>query len=192
MKIIVGLGNPGAKYSGTRHNIGFEVLGELARKYQAGKPGLAHEAELAEVLIGSEKILLVAPQTYMNLSGRSVASVMKFYKLPVEDLLVVCDDMNLPCSQLRLRAGGASGGQKGLKDIISALGTEEFPRLRFGIGRPPGKMDVVTFVLKPFLAEEVPDVQLAIQQAVHAVELWIQQGIIPAMNQVNTRAAGSA
>ncbi len=192
MKIIVGLGNPGGKYSGTRHNVGFEVLGELARKYQAGKPALAHEAELVEVLIGSEKILLVAPQTYMNLSGRSVASVVKFYKRPVEDLLVVCDDMNLACGQLRLRAGGASGGQKGLKDIISALGTEEFPRLRFGIGRPPGKLDVVTFVLKPFLAEERPIVQLALQQAVQAVELWVQQGIIPAMNQVNTKAAGSA
>ena len=188
MKVIVGLGNPGAKYAGTRHNVGFAVLEALGRKHQAGKVTRGHEAELAEVNIQGEKVLLVRPQTYMNLSGRSVGSIVKFYKLPLENLLVVCDDLNLPCGQLRLRAGGSSGGQKGLRDIIYHLGSEQFPRLRFGIGRPPGKMDVTTYVLKPFRAEETADVELALAQALTGVELWIREGILAAMNQVNTKS----
>ncbi len=188
MKVIVGLGNPGAKYAGTRHNVGFAVLEALGRKHQAGKVTRGHEAELAEVNIQGEKVLLVCPQTYMNLSGRSVGSIVKFYKLPLENLLVVCDDLNLPCGQLRLRAGGSSGGQKGLRDIIYHLGSEQFPRLRFGIGRPPGKMDVTTYVLKPFRAEETADVELALAQALTGVELWIREGILAAMNQVNTKS----
>lgn len=188
MKVIVGLGNPGAKYAGTRHNVGFAVLEALGRKHQAGKVTRGHEAELAEVNIQGEKVLLVCPQTYMNLSGRSVGSIVKFFKLPLENLLVVCDDLNLPCGQLRLRAGGSSGGQKGLRDIIYHLGSEQFPRLRFGIGRPPGKMDVTTYVLKPFRAEETADVELALAQALTGVELWIREGILTAMNQVNTKS----
>lgn len=191
MKIVVGLGNPGGKYDGTRHNIGFDVVVALARKFQAGKVTIAHHSELAEVMIGSEKVLLATPQTFMNLSGRAVSSLVKFYKIALDDLLIVCDDLNLECGQLRLRSGGASGGQKGLKDIISALGTEEFPRLRFGIGRPPGSMDVVTFVLKPFLAEERDEVALSVQNSVQAVGLWVREGILAAMNQVNTKKAPS-
>lgn len=187
MKVIVGLGNPGAKYDGTRHNIGFVVLGMLGRKFEAGPVTRGHEAEMAELLIGSEKVLLFAPQTYMNLSGRAVGSLARFYKLAPEDLLVVCDDLNLPCGQLRLRAGGSSGGQKGLQDIIHQLGTEQIARLRFGIGRPPGSMETSTYVLKPFLPTERESVELACHQAVDAVELWVREGTTAAMNKVNTK-----
>ncbi len=187
MKVIVGLGNPGTKYDGTRHNIGFVVLGMLGRKFQAGPVSRGHEAEMAELLIGSEKVLLFAPQTYMNLSGRAVGSLARFYKLMPEDLLVVCDDLNLPCGQLRMRAGGSSGGQKGLQDIIRHLGTEQIARLRFGIGRPPGSMDASTYVLKPFLPAERETVEHACHQAVEAAEMWVREGATAAMNQVNAR-----
>ena len=192
MKVVVGLGNPGQQYQGTRHNIGFEVLYELGRRLQAGGVKLTHSAEIAEAQFRGEKVLLVAPQTYMNLSGRAVGPILKFFKLTPADLLVVCDDLNLPCGQLRMRATGSSGGQKGLKDIIAHLGTEDVPRLRFGIGRPPGKMDVSTFVLKPFLAEERPDVQAAIDQAVQGIEWWLAEGVTLAMNRLNTKSADEA
>ena len=192
MKVIVGLGNPGGKYEGTRHNVGFEVLYELARKWQASGVTRAHEAEIAEVHVAGEKTLLVAPQTFMNLSGRSVGSLIKFYKVDLEDLLVISDDLNLPCGQLRLRASGSSGGQKGIRDIIAHLGTEDFPRLRVGIGRPPGRMDVSTFVLKRFLAEERETMDLAVRDAVDAVELWMREGVTAAMNKVNTKSPDKA
>lgn len=192
MKVIVGLGNPGGKYEGTRHNVGFEVLYELARKWQASGVTRAHEAEIAEVHVAGEKTLLVAPQTFMNLSGRSVGSLMKFYKVGLEDLLVISDDLNLPCGQLRLRASGSSGGQKGIRDIIAHLGTEDFPRLRVGIGRPPGRMDVSTFVLKRFLAEERETMDLTVRDAVDAVELWLREGVTAAMNKVNTKTPDKA
>ncbi|MFN3159578.1 MAG: aminoacyl-tRNA hydrolase [Rubinisphaera brasiliensis] len=192
MKVIVGLGNPGGKYEGTRHNVGFEVLYELARKWQASGVTRAHEAEIAEVHVAGEKTLLVAPQTFMNLSGRSVGSLMKFYKVDLEDLLVISDDLNLPCGQLRLRASGSSGGQKGIRDIIAHLGTEDFPRLRVGIGRPPGRMDVSTFVLKRFLAEERETMDLTVRDAVDAVELWLREGVTAAMNKVNTKSPDKA
>lgn len=192
MKVIVGLGNPGGKYEGTRHNVGFEVLYELARKWQASGVTRAHEAEIAEVHVAGEKTLLVAPQTFMNLSGRSVGSLMKFYKVDLEDLLVISDDLNLRCGQLRLRASGSSGGQKGIRDIIAHLGTEDFPRLRVGIGRPPGRMDVSTFVLKRFLAEERETMDLTVRDAVDAVELWLREGVTAAMNKVNTKSPDKA
>lgn len=192
MKVIVGLGNPGGKYEGTRHNVGFEVLYELARKWQASGVTRAHEAEIAEVHVAGEKTLLVAPQTFMNLSGRSVGSLMKFYKVDLEDLLVISDDLNLPCGQLRLRASGSSGGQKGIRDIIAHLGTEDFPRLRVGIGRPPGRMDVSTFVLKRFLAEERQTMDLTVRDAVDAVEMWLREGVTAAMNKVNTKSPDKA
>ena len=117
---------------------------------------------------------------------------MKFYKVDLEDLLVISDDLNLPCGQLRLRASGSSGGQKGIRDIIAHLGTEDFPRLRVGIGRPPGRMDVSTFVLKRFLAEERETMDLTVRDAVDAVELWLREGVTAAMNKVNTKSPDKA
>jgi PTH1 family peptidyl-tRNA hydrolase len=185
MKIVVGLGNPGAKYRGTRHNVGFEVVAELANRHGGSAPSLKHDAELVEIFLGGEKILLVAPQTYMNQSGRSVWPLVDFYKLPLEDLLIVCDDLNLDVGKLRLRAAGSAGGQKGLTHIIQQLGSQEFARLRIGIGRPPGRMNAADYVLAKFLSEERELVDEAVKSAAEGVELWVKDGCEKAMNQIN-------
>ncbi len=188
MKIVVGLGNPGRQYVNTRHNIGFEVLNELANRHQAGPSSLRHAAEIKEIFVAGEKILLCAPQTYMNLSGTSVASLVNFHKLPLEDVLIICDDLNLPSGQLRLRGSGSSGGQKGIKDIALKLKTEEFARLRFGIGRPPGRMDVSNYVLQKFSDSEQTDIQISVKIAADGVEAWIKEGAVKAMNQINSNS----
>lgn len=187
MKIVVGLGNPGAKYRGTRHNVGFEVVADLARRHGGGNPTLKHEAELVEIFVGGEKILLVAPQTYMNLSGKSVWPLVDFYKLPLDDLLVVCDDLNLDPGRLRLRASGSAGGQKGLKDIINRLGSQDFARLRIGIGRPPGRAKAEDYVLGKFFPEERELMEGTILAAADGVETWVREGCESAMNQINAR-----
>ena len=189
MKVVVGLGNPGSKYQNTRHNVGFEVVGELALRHGASKPRVKFEADIAEILIAGEKLLLAAPQTYMNASGRSVAKLVVFYKLPVEQLIIVCDDMNLPSGQLRLRKAGSAGGQKGLMNIIQALGTERISRLRIGIGRPRGRMDATDYVLGRFRKEEIDAINHGIMLAADGIELWANSGIDSAMTRVNAPSA---
>jgi peptidyl-tRNA hydrolase, PTH1 family len=185
MKIVVGLGNPGPNYERTRHNVGFRVIDELSQRLAAGKPRHRFDAAVAEGSLGSEKILLATPQTYMNESGRSVRQLIDFYALPLVDLLVVCDDFNLELARLRMRAGGSAGGQKGLADIIRKLATEEFQRLRIGIGRPPEQMDAAAFVLSKFKRSEEKSMDDAVLRAAEGVELWIRSGIGPAMNRIN-------
>ncbi len=185
MKMVVGLGNPGREYSRSRHNVGFAVVGELARRHGAGKPKSKFDAEVVEVFFGEQKIVLAAPQTYMNFSGRSVRKLVDFYRLSPDDLLVVCDDLNLQTGRLRLRRSGSAGGQKGLKNIIEQLGTGDFGRLRIGIGQPPGRMDATDYVLGRFRADEVETIDQAVAQAANAVESWCQGGIDAAMNQFN-------
>lgn len=187
MKIVVGLGNPGKQYEGTRHNVGYEVLAELARRYVSGRPQVKHQAELAEFLLGTEKVLLVSPLTFMNLSGRSVRPLVDFYKLPLEDLLVISDDLSLPTGQLRIKAKGSSGGQKGIENIIQLLGTQEFPRLRVGIDPTPPRWSTSDYVLGKFSPEQRPLVDVAVKKAADAVEVWIKQGVTPCMNQFNVR-----
>jgi PTH1 family peptidyl-tRNA hydrolase len=188
MRIIVGLGNPGNKYAGTRHNVGFDVLDELARAWSAERPRQRFEAEIRESAFAGEKCLLVAPLTYMNLSGRSVQQVVKFYQSPLEELLVVCDDLNLKLGQLRMRATGSAGGQKGLQSILQVLGTEAVPRLRIGIDRPPPEMDATDYVLQRFRKDELQVMDAAIPRAARGVELWIRDGIDAAMNATNPEA----
>ena len=185
MKVVVGLGNPGSEYARTRHNVGFDVLDELARRWQASPPKRKFQAALSEANFQGEKVLLVAPQTYMNLSGQSVAQIVKFYQLEATDLLVICDDMNIPLGNLRFRVSGSAGGQKGLKNIIDCLVTESVPRLRFGIGRPPGQQDAVEFVLAKFRKTEQSEVEFTAARAADGVETWIQHGIAAAMNLFN-------
>jgi peptidyl-tRNA hydrolase, PTH1 family len=185
MKIVVGLGNPGQKYAGTRHNVGFEVLAELARRWQGGRSKTRFDAELIEIVCRREKMLLVAPQTFMNLSGRSVQQIVKFYQTALENVLVVCDDLNLPSGQLRLRASGSAGGQKGLADILKSLGSDAIPRLRFGIGRPPGQMDPADYVLSQFRRDEQESIDVSLQQAADAAEVWANEGMTTAMNRFN-------
>ena len=134
MKLIVGLGNPGRKYEGTRHNVGYEVLRRLAERFGSGSPRTRFQGETVDAELAGDKVLLLCPRTYMNLSGSSVQPARDFYKLENSELLIVCDDFNLPISKIRLRVAGSAGGQKGLADIIRRLGSDEVPRLRVGIG----------------------------------------------------------
>ncbi|MCO6043922.1 aminoacyl-tRNA hydrolase [Aeoliella sp. ICT_H6.2] len=185
MKMIVGLGNPGKKYDNTRHNVGFELIGELAKRWQADRFRDKHQSQLAEIALAGEKVLLVAPQTFMNLSGVSVRLAADFYKLPPSDLLVVCDDFNLPLGTLRMRTKGSAGGQNGLDNIIQQLGTQDFARLRIGIGPVPERWSTVDFVLGKFARDEQELADQTIRRTADAVECWVRQGPTAAMNQFN-------
>lgn len=184
MKIVIGLGNPGRQYAGTRHNVGFDVIDYLAAGPGVGSSRSAFQADVSEMTEGGEKVLLVKPQTFMNLSGRTVRAVLDFYKLTPADLLVVCDDYNLPLGKLRVRAKGSHGGQNGLRNIQEQLGTDEYPRLRMGIGQPaPG--EAVDFVLTRFKPGERAAVEDAVAQAAAGVLVWVRQGLPACMNRVN-------
>ena len=185
MKLVVGLGNPGRKYKDTRHNVGYSVLTELSRRHGAGTARSKFHADVVEANIEGEKALLLAPLTYMNLSGTSVVEAARFYKLSLEDLLVICDDINLPLGKLRIRVKGSSGGQKGLADIIARLGDEQFARLRIGIGELPPGWDAPDFVLGKFNKKEKSEIEPAVMQAADAVALWARQGTEACMNRHN-------
>ena len=185
MKLIVGLGNPGKKYENTRHNVGFEVLNVLAARHGNGTAKEKFEGRLAEATIRGERALLLWPQTLMNRSGSSVGPTIEFYKLALTDVLVVCDDFNLPLGKLRFRSEGSAGGQKGLADIIRRVGSEEFSRLRIGIGPVPDAWDGADFVLGKFTAAERQEIDDAIPRAADGVQRWVAEGIGPAMNEFN-------
>lgn len=184
MKVVVGLGNPGSKYHGTRHNVGFAVLDALAASPKCGRAHSRFQAEIAELTEDATKVLLVRPDTFMNLSGRCVRQVVDFYQLPPEDLLVVCDDFNLPLGKLRARARGTHGGHNGLRDIQAHLGSTEYARLRIGVGAPQ-EGQAVDYVLGRFRPTEKPMIEDAIARATQAVGVWVHQGIDACMNQYN-------
>ncbi|MEO1498100.1 MAG: aminoacyl-tRNA hydrolase [Planctomycetota bacterium] len=188
MKIVVGLGNPGKEYQGTRHNVGFDVLRILADRWSAETPKRKFESYVAEARVREARVLLVWPQTYMNLSGRAVRQATDFYKLELEDLLVICDDLHLATDRLRLRGKGSSGGQNGLKNIAQQLGDEGYPRLRIGVGPTPDSKSTVDFVLGRFAKGEQDTVAVTLQQAADAVEVWANDGIGTAMNKYNGAA----
>lgn len=185
MKLIVGLGNPGKKYDQTRHNIGFEVIQALAQRHATAPGRLKFEGQIQEGLIGTEKILLLLPHTFMNLSGRCVRQVVDFYKIPEADLLLVCDDFHLPLGHLRLRSSGSDGGQKGLADTIRQLGTDQFARLRMGIGPVPEQWDAADFVLGKFGTHERKSVDEQIRRACEAVVTWVEEGGSATMSKFN-------
>jgi PTH1 family peptidyl-tRNA hydrolase len=185
MKLVVGLGNPGRRYQRTRHNVGYEALARLAARRSLGPPKARFQGDVVEAELAGQKALLLCPTTFMNLSGSSVREAMAFYKLPDQNLLVVCDDLNLPVGKLRLRTGGSSGGQKGLEDIIQKLGTDQFARLRIGIGAAPPQWDWADYVLSEFAADERPIIEQALEQAADAVELWAAEGPESCMNRYN-------
>ncbi len=184
MKLVIGLGNPGRQYAGTRHNVGFDVIDYLASGPGVGPAKAAFQAEVAEFTEGGEKVLLVKPQTYMNLSGRAVRAVVDFYKLAPADLLVVCDDFNLPLGKLRVRTKGSHGGQNGLRSIQEQLGTDEYARMRIGVGQP-GPGDAVDHVLSRFKPGERAVVEDAVATAAAGVLVWLRQGVEACMNRVN-------
>lgn len=185
MKLIVGLGNPETKYDGTRHNIGFEVVDHLARtlggSFSAGRGNF----RFAKVSCAGGPLLLVKPMTYMNLSGQAVVAAMNFYKLTREELLVVCDDVNIPLGSIRIRAKGSAGGQNGLKNIILSLGSEEFARLRVGVGQEKMPASLSSFVLSKFGEEERPTVERVVRVCGEAVRAFASQGVEYSMTSFN-------
>lgn len=186
MRLVVGLGNPGREYARTRHNVGFLAVDELVGRL-AGVSGRARfRALVSEGVRGTEKIVTIKPQTFMNLSGTSVREAIHWYKLNLEDVLIVVDDMDLPLGQIRLRPDGSAGGHNGLKSIFSELGATTVPRLRVGIGRGGGSS--TAHVLSRFNESEATELPEIVERAVDATERWIDVGIITAMNEINQRA----
>jgi PTH1 family peptidyl-tRNA hydrolase len=183
MKLIVGLGNPGPKYAGTRHNVGFDVVDYLAAAPGCGPFREKFEAFVAEMKDGDETVLLVKPLTFMNLSGRAVRAILDFYKVPVENVLVICDDFNLPLGKLRARTKGSHGGQNGLRNVQEQLGTDAYTRLRIGVGAPA--VDAVDHVLSKFKPGERAAVEDAVAVAAQAALTWVRQGAEAAMNRFN-------
>ena len=185
MKVIVGLGNPGRQYAGTRHNVGFDVVDLLAQSPKASRFQSRFQAQVAELAEDDLKLLLVKPETFMNLSGRSVRQVLDFYQLTPADLLVVCDDINLPLGKLRARAKGSHGGHNGLRDIQNHLGTADYARLKIGVGDPGEEGDVVDHVLTRVRPSERVLIEDAESLAAQAVMVWALRGIDDCMNEFN-------
>lgn len=190
--LIVGLGNPGRIYANTRHNIGFQAVEALAAAHRLAFTRRQSRALIADGLLADRRVILAKPQTYMNLSGESVRGLVDFFKIPLENLLVIVDDMDIPLGTLRIRQQGGSGGQKGLRSIIDHLGTQTFARMRIGIGRPPGRMDPAAYVLRPFTPDEHILVVETLDRVVRAVDTWLQHGITIMMTRHNGTADEAA
>ena len=185
MFLIAGLGNPGKEYENTRHNAGFMVLDALADKLGADISEKKHKALCGRAVIGGQKVILLKPQTYMNSSGESIRAAADYYKVDPEDILVVYDDISLAPGQLRIRAKGSAGGHNGIKSIIAHLGTQEFPRVRVGVGEKPKGWDLADYVLGHFSKEDRGLVDDALKRVAGAVELMVQGEVDQAMNQFN-------
>lgn len=185
MKMIAGLGNPGAEYAQTKHNVGFMLVDALADRLNAPAWKEDFFSAVTEVRIGGEKVFLVKPLTYMNNSGEAVGPMLSYYKMTADDLTVVHDDMDIPAGTVRIRKKGSSGGHNGIKSIIAHVGGENFARVRIGVGRPPAGWTVINHVLAPFLAEDAPKIREAIGYLLPAVECIVTDGVDLAMNRYN-------
>ncbi|MDO4811057.1 MAG: aminoacyl-tRNA hydrolase [Eubacteriales bacterium] len=184
--LVVGLGNPGSKYESTRHNMGFLVLDKLAQNEKLKFNKLRFKAWTATWEVGDEKVLLMKPQTYMNLSGESVGEAARFYKIPIDHVLVISDDIALPAGKLRIRPGGSAGGHNGLKNIIQHLGSDHFPRIKVGVGSPQQVgFDTVDWVIGKPMGEDQKVIMEALDKAVAAIPTIIKEGIDKAMNRFN-------
>lgn len=187
--ILVGLGNPGREYARTRHNVGFMLIDRLAVRLNAQGMRLQSDAIVTTARLDDHRILLAKPQTYMNLSGRAVKALARFYKVALSNLLVAYDDLDLPLGSLRMRPGGGPGGQKGMASTLEMLGSEDVARLRIGIGRPPGRMDAAAYVLQPFSEREFEMVAEVLGRAEDAALTFVRDGIDAAMNRFNSASA---
>ena len=183
--LVVGLGNPGREYRNTRHNMGFLALDHLAAHWSITTLKVQGKAIISTGQYAGNKVILAKPQTYMNLSGQAVSALMNFYKVPLEHLLVIHDDVDIPFGTIRIRPGGGFGGQKGVGSIIEKLGTQEFARMRLGVGRPPGQMDTANYVLQSFSKEDEDFLQSVFAKSDEAVETFIAEGLNTAMNRFN-------
>lgn len=186
--LIVGLGNPGREYHSNRHNVGFQVIDHFAKRHGLEFTRQQSRALISTGSIAGRPVVLAKPMQYMNRSGGPVASLLRFYKVELENLLVIADDLDLPAGTIRLRPSGSSGGQNGMKDIIDRLGSQEFPRVRIGIGRPPRHMDPVSYVLQDFGKDEIPIIEETYDRAADAIETWLSDGITLAMSRHNAPA----
>lgn len=186
MKCIVGLGNPGRKYKDTRHNIGFMVIEELLHRHQLKLDKKKFNGQYSMEHLQGEKVILLQPQTYMNLSGESIRPLMEYYNIDIEDVLVIYDDLDLPTGKVRLRQKGGHGGHNGIRSTIEQLGTKEFKRLRLGVGRPNTPIAVVDYVLASFAKDEQDDVVSSIKKAADACESWLENPFIEVMNEYNS------
>ncbi|MFU7516677.1 aminoacyl-tRNA hydrolase [Clostridium sp. HCS.1] len=183
MFLIVGLGNPGKEYDGTRHNIGFEAIDSLGRKYSIDLNKSKFKGVFGEGFIEGKKVILLKPTTYMNLSGESIREVINFYKIDNNNIIVIYDDISLEIGKLRIREKGSAGGHNGIKSIIANLSTDVFPRIKIGVGQPKG--DLVSHVLGRFNKEEAQDLKEVIDASIKAVEIIIKNGAKAAMNELN-------
>ena len=184
MKVITGLGNPGEKYAYTRHNIGFMIISELAERFKVNS-SYKFDGLVGDFFLGGEKIILFQPMKYMNKSGKPIYKLLDYFQIEAEDLLVIHDDLDLDLGKMKLKQSGGSGGHNGIKSIINNLGTDEFKRLKVGIGRPPENVPVPDFVLTTFQREEKDISKRVVQDAASAVELMLKEDIMKAMNKYN-------
>jgi PTH1 family peptidyl-tRNA hydrolase len=190
--LIAGLGNPGPEYTANRHNVGFRCVERLAARHDLTFDKRRKRALVALGAVRGQRVILVKPQTFMNESGRSVVPLARFYKVRPGRLLVVYDDLDLPLGTVRMRPEGGSGGHKGMHSIIEHWGGQDFPRLRIGIGRPPGRMDPAAYVLQDFSAEEESLLEETLERAAAAIEAWLREGVEVAMSQYNQRSSDLA
>jgi PTH1 family peptidyl-tRNA hydrolase len=186
--LIVGLGNPGREYAFNRHNVGFMAVSRLAARHHAAFTRRQGKALVTSLRLDDRQVILAKPQTYMNLSGEAVQSLVKFYDIELAKLMVCYDDLDLPTGAIRIRPDGGAGGQNGVKSIIQRLGTQNFPRLRLGIGRPPGRMDAAAYVLQDFKEPDDAIMEATLDKAVEAAETFVKQGLSTAMNKFNGAA----
>lgn len=184
---IVGLGNPGRQYEETKHNVGFHVIDKLAEKYDIEVNKFKNKAFVGDGTIKGKRVLLVKPQTYMNLSGESVREIVNFYKIPQERFVVIFDDTSLPCGSVRIREKGSHGGHNGIRNIIDQMGTDEFNRIKVGIGEKPSGWDLADYVLAKFNPDDLPLMEQGMDKAVQGVELMLSRGIKEAANRVNQK-----
>lgn len=187
MKVIVGLGNPGLRYARTRHNLGFWVVDLLSQRWNIPLTKHKFQAKYGEGYVGGQKVILVKPQTFMNLSGESVSGLVGFYQLDLTDLLVIYDDLDLPSASLRIKGSGSAGGHNGVASIINHLKTNEFARLRLGIGQPPAFLSAADYVLQGIDEAEIKIVEAACQQASEAAQMWLKGDLLAVMNYYNRK-----
>ena len=185
MYVVVGLGNPGKQYDKTRHYVGFDVIDILAEEYGISVSKIKHKALIGEGRVGTEKVLLVKPQTYMNLSGETLIDIYNYYKVDMENIIVIYDDIDLDVGKIRIRKKGSGGTHNGMRSITKCLGSTDFPRVRVGVSKPRPGQDLADFVLSRFRKEEADDVQLGLEKAAKSVDVMIRDNIDLAMNKYN-------
>lgn len=185
--VITGLGNPGQQYAQTKHNVGFWTIDRLAEKYNISVTKFKHKALVGDGVIEGRRVLLVKPQTYMNLSGECVREIVNFYKIPQDQFVVIYDDTSLPVGQLRLREKGSHGGHNGIRNIIQQMGTDVFYRIKVGIGQKPNGWDLADYVLAKFNEDDMALMEAGVDRAVQAIEILLSRGMADAMNRMNQR-----